>query len=570
MFFAKFRLQNGQSQFLRSLTLNVRNRFSTKTPNSIPDLVEAKGNKAVSWREGRGKLTHQLHSLPNFELLFLGSGGSNPSRFKNTSCSMLNIGGENFLFDAGEGSLRQTIRAYTHSIMTTSRIFITHMHADHVLGLPSIVLHSAMNPQVHLADAEPLHVYGPPGIHSFLVSCVGLTQSTINRPVIVHELIIGEEEARQLQNTELSGKSPWRHALGHYRSPSLEEKLSYLQGGKTFEKRELRAQKDGTWICMDGESLSVKARLVSHKIPCFGFVVNEKDIAGELLVDKVKAAGIPLNSELKNIKNGMDAVFPDGTVISASDLLGPPKRGRKMTIIGDTSNASNIAELALNSDVVVHESSFDNDGAKVATKSGHATPSVAANFARKSNAKRLVINHIGSQFVSTSSTEPHIQSPNKAEFNNWKKDTDIQEEVRKSLGRPKHCVIARDYMSVSVPVGGYTLHDDAFHMSFYLPDNTIHDIKAIENSTHRDFSLGGKLSMFTRVNIAGAASDKNQITTDQTQLQNMAKANQVNNGKAFGGQKTKLYSPPENRAHTISSQGHTQRQSASTSPKAPS
>ena len=77
------------------------------------------------------------HAFPEFKLTFLGTGGSNPSRFRGSSCTVLNLGGESWVFDAGEGSMPRM--PGNASIAETSRIFITHMHADHILGLPSMV-----------------------------------------------------------------------------------------------------------------------------------------------------------------------------------------------------------------------------------------------------------------------------------------------------------------------------------------------------------------------------------------------------------------------------------------------
>ena len=108
----------------------------------------------------------QPHAFQAFDILFLGSGGSNPSRARGMPCVMLDLGGEMWMFDVGEGSVRQSINVRT--CMDATRIFITHMHADHIFGLPGILVHAGMRPKRVEDNGEvvpppPLHIYGPYG-----------------------------------------------------------------------------------------------------------------------------------------------------------------------------------------------------------------------------------------------------------------------------------------------------------------------------------------------------------------------------------------------------------------------
>ena len=122
-------------------------------------------SRYLGWKRGMTVATGEVlkepkrQIIPNgfhmFDLAFIGSGGSSPSRSRGAPCSILDLGGENYMFDAGEGSLRQIIGT-PHSVLETSSIFITHMHADHILGLPSLVL------QVGSAPGT-LNIYGPVG-----------------------------------------------------------------------------------------------------------------------------------------------------------------------------------------------------------------------------------------------------------------------------------------------------------------------------------------------------------------------------------------------------------------------
>ena len=110
----------------------------------------------------------QPHAFQAFDIVFLGSGGSNPSRARGLPCMLLDLGGELWMFDAGEGSVRQSINIRT--CMDATRIFITHMHADHIFGLPGILVQAGMRPKKVEDGVEvmPLHIYGPYGGCSLL------------------------------------------------------------------------------------------------------------------------------------------------------------------------------------------------------------------------------------------------------------------------------------------------------------------------------------------------------------------------------------------------------------------
>lgn len=103
----------------------------------------------------------QPHAFQSFDITFLGTGGSNPSRARGMPSSLLDLGGEVWMFDAGEGTVRQSVYVRT-CIMDTTRVFITHMHADHIFGLPGLIVHTGM--KVKFAEPlPPLYVYGPYG-----------------------------------------------------------------------------------------------------------------------------------------------------------------------------------------------------------------------------------------------------------------------------------------------------------------------------------------------------------------------------------------------------------------------
>jgi len=263
----------------------------------------------------------------------------------------------------------------------------------------------------------------------------------------------------------------------------------------------------------------VHAAIISHKIPCFGFVVKEGDISGPLQPEKLKKFGIVMghnnmggagggttlsNDELKNLKAGHDVITESGLSIRHSDVCGPPMPGRKVTILGDTDDPSLLTSSpeARNSDVLIHECSFDDSKRYNALRSGHSTPTMAMNVAHRMGAKRIVLNHIGSQYLpyhhhhhhhhhlsssnsssgssssSSSSTAtsafPESSSPPlTTQTTMTMTDRLIEEQAREALdglgpGRSRHVHVARDFETVCVPSGGFRVSDD-----FWGPSSTV-------------------------------------------------------------------------------------------------
>ena len=389
-----------------------------------------------------------------FDLMFLGSGGSSPSRFRGAPCSLLSLGGENFMFDAGEGSLRQLINA-PYSAAETSRIFITHMHADHILGLPSLILQNAQAP-------GPLNIYGPVGLYDFLVTTLNMTHASVSRQIIVNEMVIKSKDFVDFEKNSVR-KIPTNWTMQSIRNREGAGKEIKPNKSINITRRAILSDDKGTWRCVDG-AMSVHARMVKHRVPCFGYVAQEKAVAGKLDVEKCDAYGVPVDQR-RVFKEGKSylAKYRDEKgsvverVIEMSDVCEAPIPGRRLVYLGDTSDPSNMGTAALDADLLVHEATAGNEFHDTLIARGHSTSRMAASAALALNAKRLVINHVGSQYMALST--PHSRP-------NLKTDTDIQREARTTLGRPEHCFVARDFVTVSIPPGGYSRANNKFLVKF--------------------------------------------------------------------------------------------------------
>jgi len=274
------------------------------------------------------------------ELQFLGTGAGMPSKMRNTSALVLNLSAEGqgyWLFDCGE--------ATQHQILHTSlkprkigKIFITHLHGDHIFGLPGLI-----GSRSFLGGEERLDIYGPTGLDEWLKTTLRVTNTHLNYELIVHE--IGE--------------------------------------GIVFEDADYR----------------VTAKNLQHIIPCLGYRIEQKPLPGKLLIDKVKEAGVPKGPLLKQLKSGEDVILEDGRVVVSSDVTGDPQEGFTVTILGDTNYCSAAVELARNTDILVHEATFDIDTGNLAKEYGHSTIADAARVAQEAGAKTLIANHISARFM---------------------------------------------------------------------------------------------------------------------------------------------------------------------------
>ncbi|MEK4714891.1 MULTISPECIES: ribonuclease Z [Sporosarcina] len=274
------------------------------------------------------------------ELQFLGTGAGMPSKMRNTSAVVLNLSAEGdgyWLFDCGE--------ATQHQILHTSlkprkigKIFITHLHGDHIFGLPGLI-----GSRSFLGGEEQLDIYGPTGLNEWIKTTLRVTNTHLNYELIVHE--IGE--------------------------------------GVVFEDADYR----------------VTAKSLQHIIPCLGYRIEQKPLPGKLLITKAKEAGVPNGPLLKQLKSGEDVILEDGRVVASSDVTGEPQEGFIVAILGDTNYCSAAVELAQDTDILVHEATFDIDTGNLAKEYGHSTIGDAARVAQEAGAKTLIANHISARFM---------------------------------------------------------------------------------------------------------------------------------------------------------------------------
>lgn len=277
---------------------------------------------------------------------FLGTGAGQPSKSRNVSSlalKLLDEINEIWLFDCGEGTQNQILET-TIRPRKISKIFITHLHGDHIFGLPGFLSSRSFQANEEQTD---LDIYGPIGIKSFVLTSLKVSGTRLPYRIHFHEF--------------------------------TENQLGLL---------------------LETDKFKVYTEKLDHTIFCVGYRIIQKDLDGVLDAEALKVAGVPFGPLFGKVKNGEDIVLEDGTEIFARNFLSPPRPGKIVTILGDTRICHASVRLAVNADILVHESTYGKGDEKMARKHGHATNMEAAQVASDAGVKRLLLNHISPRFLS--------------------------------------------------------------------------------------------------------------------------------------------------------------------------
>lgn len=276
------------------------------------------------------------------QIQFLGTGAGMPSKERNTSALVLKLleeRGTVWLFDCGEATQHQILHT-TIRPRKIEKIFITHLHGDHIFGLPGL-----LSSRSFLGGETTLTLYGPNGLKEWIQFSLKISNTHITYPIEFVE----------------------------------------VQEGVIFED----------------EQFKVTAMELEHVIQCFGYRIEQKPLPGELLIDKARELGVPKGPLLGKLKNGEDITLENGETIYSKEVTSSPKKGFVVTILGDTRLCENSKVLSRNADIVVHESTFDHSTTEHAASYGHSTNMEAAKIAKDAGAHYLILNHISARFLSS-------------------------------------------------------------------------------------------------------------------------------------------------------------------------
>lgn len=280
--------------------------------------------------------------MNSFSVTILGSSSALPTSHRFPTAQVVRHNEQLFLIDCGEGTQIQ-LRRFGFKMGRINHIFISHLHGDHIYGLPGLISSLAL-----YGKKGELHIHA----HSDL-------------PLMMEGMMKFMNEI-----TDLKVKY---HPLNFRRSSLL------------FEDKRIR----------------ITSFPLKHRISCCGFLFQE--LASDRHLDRiaVEKYDIPV-SQRQNIKKGADLVLSDGVVVPNSEITSPADTPRSYAFCTDTIFQKEIVPVVEGANLLYHEATFAADLADLAKKTFHSTSVQAAEIARLANVRKLIIGHFSSRYKDVS------------------------------------------------------------------------------------------------------------------------------------------------------------------------
>lgn len=273
------------------------------------------------------------------ELWFLGTSAGRPIRERNVTSVALRISrnsGEFWMFDCGEGTQHQLLHT-SLKLNRMKKLFITHLHGDHVYGLPGL-----LSSRSSLGGTEALDIYGPLGLRELVETNLRITGTHLDYSINIVEIVEG--------------------------------------------------------VIFEGDGMTIEVAKLDHRIDSYGYRIMECERLGALNAQWLAEMDVPPGPIYGHLKSGKDVILKDGRMIRSIDAVGKPLPGRVIAILGDTRPCANAVKLSEGADVLIHEATFAHDLADKANEYGHSTALQAAQIAQAAGAGRLFITHFSSRY----------------------------------------------------------------------------------------------------------------------------------------------------------------------------
>ena len=284
-------------------------------------------------------------------ITFLGTSSGVPTLTRNVSSLALKLSqsSEVWLFDCGEGTQHQIMKSNIKSSQI-KKIFITHMHGDHVYGLPGLLATLGLS-----GNSNGIEIYGPSELRRFITSALSNSYCKLSFPLRFVEV---EDYARNNN------------------------------------------------VLYENNKITVFCTSLKHRLPAYGYRVSEKDKPGVFDIKKAKYMKIPPGPIYSELQKGNVVELEDGRSFNGKEFCGPPRQGESFVYCTDTVFSEAAVSLSKNADLLVHESTFSKEDEKMAYQKLHSTTIMAAKTALLSNTKKLIITHLSPRYTNKSLIKP--------------------------------------------------------------------------------------------------------------------------------------------------------------------
>lgn len=273
----------------------------------------------------------------NMEAFVLGCGGMMPLPYRHLTSVLLRRDGDLFLFDGGEGT-QVSLRRLNLKWKKINAIFVSHTHADHVTGLPGILMLSAQ-----VDRSEPLYIFGPPKIAEYIESSRKVLDMYINYPIVVKEIA-------------------------------------------------------APCVVFEGDGFKVRAFPLDHTKVCVGYTLEEEDRPGEFNPDEAMKLNVERGPLWGKLQHGEPVINSDGQEVRPEQVVGKSRKGRKFSFVTDTQYLPSISGEVKDSDLLICEGMFADDCEDQAREKKHMTSRQAATIARDSASRRMAIIHYSPRY----------------------------------------------------------------------------------------------------------------------------------------------------------------------------
>ena len=274
------------------------------------------------------------------KIVFLGTSAAIPTQKRGLSSIVIKRAGELLIFDVGEGMQKNFLLAKL-GVNKKMKVFITHLHIDHCLGLLGFLQTVSL-----LGRTKKIDIYGESRLLEFINENFRIINIALSYEIAIHVI-----------------------------------------------------QKEGV-IATEGD-YNISCCRADHSVPTFSYCINEHPRPGIFDAKKARKLRVPEGELYSKLQNGEDVIV-HGKLIRSDEVVGPKRKGRKIGISGDTRPSFNLRNFFDSCDILIFESTYIHNNQKKAIETSHSTSAEAALLAKESNCGKLILTHFSSRYADPS------------------------------------------------------------------------------------------------------------------------------------------------------------------------